>query len=271
MSGPKQKTPDGSGELARLRVTVRHLSAAWPTVLQRRHFLRAMARSEALRSALEKTYAGHVFNAMHGAMSFDLVRAVGALILDHRRRSASLWHAVASLRKSAVVKQLRAQVYPDPEMQLVGRANAEIHAALARIHRNAFDTVFNDLPAQLEEIDTTVFATPVARTIKDVRDKVVAHAAVEHDGTDWKIWVVNRDTNLTYAQLDDYIDACTKAVDRLNHLVLRTAFSFDDLPGIDQGYVNEYIDALLIGLREQKQEKERQREERLKRTQELTP
>jgi hypothetical protein len=30
----------------------------------------------------------------------------------------------------------------------------------------------------------------MASVIKEVRDKVMAHAAVEHDGFDWKVWAV---------------------------------------------------------------------------------
>jgi hypothetical protein len=262
---PKSANAEQHSELSKLRVTVRHLLDAWPAVLQRRYFLRRMAQSEALRAALVQTYAGHVFNAMHGAMSFDLVRAVGALILDRRRDSSSLFRAVVALRKPTVVNQLRAQVYEPP---LVARASAQARAAIQRMLSSEFDAVFARLPADLDEMDRTVLNAPMASSIKEVRDKVVAHAAVEHDGFDWKVWAVGG-TKLTYAQLDEYIDACTKAVDKLSHVVLRTAFSFADLPGISQRYADEYIDALVIGLREQKQAKERQREENLRRTQEL--
>lgn len=212
-----------------------------------------MAQSEALRTALAQTYAGYVFNAVHAALSSDLVRAVYALILDRRRHSASMSRAVAALRKPLVVRQLRAKIY---DMGASAPARA------------AFETIFVGLPAQLDEIDRTVLNAPAASTIEEVRNKAVAHAAVEHDGDDWKMWAVGG-TKLTYAQLDEYIDACTTAVDKLSHLVLRTAFLFDDLPGIDQRCVDEYVDALVIGLREQRKAKERRREENLRRTQEL--
>jgi hypothetical protein len=247
----KSANPEQRGELSQLKVAATHLLHAWPAVvLQRRFFLRGMAQSEALRTALLQTYAGYVFNAVHGALSSDLVRAVYALILDRTPRSASMWRAVAALRKPTVVRQLRAKVY---DMGASAPARA------------AFDPIFDGLPAQLDEIDRTVLNAPAASTIKEVRNKVVAHAAVEHDGDDWKMWAVGG-TKLTYAQLDEYIDACTTAVDKLNHLVLRTAYLFDDL---DQRCVDEYVDALVIGLREQRKAKERRRQENLRRTQEL--
>lgn len=61
------------------------------------------------------------------------------------------------------------------------------------------------------------------------------------------------------------IDACTPAVEALCHLVLRTSFPFHDFPGIHQRYVEEFIGALVIGLNEQKQTKQRKRQENLKR------
>lgn len=262
---PKSAIPEQHSELSHLKVTVRHLLDAWPTVLQRRCFLRRMAQSEALRTALRNTYAGHVFNAMHGAMSFDLVRAVSALILDRDRKSASLRRAVATLRKPAVVKQLREQV---SGAHFVALGHPQDRAALQQIQRSALEAVFTDLPAQLKKIDENVLNTPLASTIKNVRDKAVAHATVEHDGTDWRMWAVGG-TKLTYGQLDEYIDACTGAVDKLIHLVLRTAFSFDGLHGINERYADEYIDALVIGLMQQKQAKERQREENFRRARDL--
>jgi hypothetical protein len=242
-----------TSELARLKVTVKHLLRVWPAVLERRHYLRSMAQSEKLRAALSQTYAGHVFNAMHATLSSDLVRAIGAFILDADKRSASVARAVAALRKRTVVETLRAQVYPSRVRNF------------QNMQWDEFDSLFAELPARLDEIDAATLKAPVAATIKDIRDKVVAHAAVEYDGSDWKMWAVGG-TQLTYGQFDEYIDACTKAVDSLGHIVLRTAFIFDDLPGVHQRYVDEYIDALVTGLKHQKRAKERRRAENLKRT-----
>jgi hypothetical protein len=266
--GEKRRRPEQHGEFSRLRVTVGHLLDAWPAILQRRHFLRAMARSEALRAALKMTYAAHVFNSMHAAFSFDLVRGVGSLILDRDQNTASLWRAVHSLRKPTVVGQLRSQVYGTVP-PIVGPASEEVRSALEEIQRHEYDSVFDSLPAQLDEIDATVFNVPTAGLIRSIRNKTVAHSALALDGTEWKIWAVSSsDTQLTYAELDEYIDACTKAVDGLAHAVLRKAFVFDDWAGINQRYADEYIDALVLGLSAQKEAKERQREENLRRARE---
>ena len=227
-----------------------------------------MAQSDALRGAFEKTYAAHVFNSMHAAMSFDLVRAVGALILDRRKNTASLYRAVGWLRKPIVIEQLRSNVYG--RTAHVKRIDADdINAVLERIHRTEFDATFDRVPAQLDEIKTKILVAPVANIIEDIRNKTVAHSAVEHDGSDWKLWAVMTGAKLTYGQLDAYIDVCTPAVEALCHLVLRTSFPFDDLPGIHQRYVEEFIGALVIGLNEQKQTKERKREENQKRMRDI--
>lgn len=239
-------------ELSQLQVTVRHLLDVWPAVLQRRDFLRAMSQSEALRGALEKTYAAHVFNSMHTAMSFDLVRAVGALILDRRRGTASVCRAVTWLRNPTVIEELRSHAY-DCKTR----------------HRGMFDATFARVPTQLDELQTKIFAAPAAKVIEEIRNKTVAHSAVEHDGSDWKMWAVSSGETLTYGQLDEYIDLCTEAVDTLSHLVLRTACCFGDLPGINQRYVDEYVDALVIGLKQQKQAKQRKREENLRSMEDL--
>lgn len=76
-------------------------------------------------------------------------------------------------------------------------------------------------------------------------------------------------TGLTYGQLDEYIDRCTKVVDQLAGWVLRTAYAFDRLPDVSLHYVDEYIEALVIGLNRKKRVKEEQRATNLRRMQEL--
>lgn len=119
-------------------------------------------------------------------MSFDLVRAVGALILDRRKNTASLYRAVGWLRKPIVLELLRSKVYGTTLH--VKRIDAEdIDAVLERIHCTEFDATFNHVPAQLGGIETEILAAPVANIIENIRNKTVAHSAVEHDGSDWKL------------------------------------------------------------------------------------
>jgi AbiU2 len=255
-----------TGELEQLQILVRHLLNVWPGVLQRREFLRRMAQSEALREALVHTCAGHVFNAVHGALSGDLVRSIGAYVLDRNSRSGSVARAITALRKPSVISRLRTHVYGMvPRRQSENPATA---AAIEHLKNAEFTSIIVGLPAELREIQRTVIDAPMARVVEEVRNKLIAHAAIEHDGKNWKVWAIGG-TQLTYSQLDCYIDECTKAVDKLSHRVLRHAYSFEDQPEVDQRYADEYIEALVKGLTQQKQERERKRQENLRQAQEL--
>jgi AbiU2 len=260
-SAPGDHRP--ASELSHLQVTVRHLLDVWPGLLQRREFLRSMAQSEKLRNALAQTYAAHVFNAMHSALSADLVRCIGAYILDRTSRTGSIARAVDALRKPKVIAQLRARVYG--VIPPAASDNPAVRAAVEHLQRTEYEAVFAGLPAELAEIERTVLRASMAKVIESVRNKSVAHVEIEHDGTDWRVWTI-AGTQLTYAQLDNYIDECTKAVDKLSHVVLRTAYAFADQPGRDQRYADDYINALAIGLTQQKEERERKRQEILRRT-----
>jgi len=203
---------------------------------------------------------------MHSALSGDLVRSIGAYILDRNSRSASVARAITALRKPSIITQLKTHVYG-----MVPSAQNEtpaIAAANEHLQHGEYASIFVGLPAELREIQRTVIDAPMAKVVEEVRNKLIAHAAIEHDGKTWKVWTVGG-TKLTYPQLDNYIDECTKAVDKLSHRVLRAAYSFDHQPGVDQRYADEYIEALLKGLTQQKQERERRRQENLRQTQEL--
>ena len=78
-------------------------------------------------------------------------------------------------------------------------------------------------------------------------------------GNDWKLWSVEG-TGLTWGQINTYVDMCTKAIDALSLLVLQTSFDFEESQRISQQYVDDFIEALAIGLLSQKQAKAEKRE-----------
>lgn len=84
------------------------------------------------------------------------------------------------------------------------------------------------------------------------RSKSVAHYDVVRDGADWKLWRVDG-TGLTYGQVDEYVDACTNAIHTLTLLVQRAHHDFPEAGVIGNEYAQEYIEALVAGLRSQKQ------------------
>jgi hypothetical protein len=233
-----RKATPGRG-LEHLKVTLQHVLKRWPAVLQRRHYLQAISQDEDLRKALIHTYAAHVHNTLHAALSVDLLRDIGALILDRDPKSASLAQAVAALKTDAIRQSLRDTYAAD--------------------HKSHLD---HRLPSVLSRIELNLLSTPCAHTIRTIRNKAVAHYDVDHDGKNWKMWDLT-EVGLTYGQLDQYIDGCTEAVDGLCGLVLRQVFSFDALPKVSETYVQEYIAALVIGLKSQKEANEARRAENL--------
>jgi len=241
-------------------------SVSTTTPAERRHYLRAVSQSEALRQAVDHTYAAHVHNAVHATLSLDLVRAVGSLILDNNPRSASAAQAVAALRVNSTLQELRREYAVIPP---ITNADQSVSDAVYELEANERQQYLDvHLPAQLTWIEKEVLSTDLAERIRTVRNKMVAHSDVVHDATNWEMWEI-KEVGLTYGQLHEYIDRCTEAVDKLSGLVLRTAFAFDDLPRISQKYADAYIEALVIGLNRQKELETERRAENFRRTREL--
>jgi len=246
MSEATEKPTKG---LAHLKVMARHILSMWPAVLRRQFYLQAMNGSRELREALAQTHAAHVHNALQTVLVVDLIREVGVLVLDNDPKSASVARAVAALGSESVLQELKADysrfTFRPGTTEAVQRA---IHDVLLK--RGLEDLI--SLPAYLKTIEDEVLSNELAKTIRTVRNKAVAHNDVTHDGNDWKMWQIEG-VGLTYGQLDEFIDACTRAIDRLSGIVLREAYAFGDLPGISRQYVDEYIEALVMGLNRQRE------------------
>jgi hypothetical protein len=255
---PIEPTP--ATALAKLQLVVKHLIGAWPGVLQRREFLRRMAQSDTLRKAFENTYSAHVFNAMHGAFSSDLIRCIGAFVLDRDPESISVALAVGTLSRPDVIAQLQSKVY-DGVTSTETDDPAKL-TALRRLQRADYQSIIDGLPAELQQIKEAILTSTMASTLWTFRCKLIAHAAMELDGATWKVWTIDG-IKLTYSELDEYIDKCTEAIDLLSHRILRQAYSFDDQPSRDQLYADEYIEALIKGLTLTKREREQRLQENL--------
>jgi hypothetical protein len=267
-SMPAELTP--TQQLSRLRVIVEHLLDGWRVVLRRRTYLQAMARREDLREALEQTYAAHAHNALQDVLLIDQLREIGALVLDTDRRSASVAQAVTALRQETVLAELRAEygvVLPPPrvynEHELTPAMRAAVDETLynSELARNLGE--FDCLRAEVDAIERDVLRSDVARLLAQARNKAVAHYDVVRDGSDWRLWRIG-DTRLTYGQLDEYVEAVTSAIDNLNLFVRRAAFDFGRMGEIAQEQIKEYLDALVHGLRHQR-EQEQERLEDLRR------
>ncbi len=215
-----------------------------------------MGRSEELRALFERTYAAHVHNAIQDVLLLDLVREIGALILDPDCRAASVRVAMKDLRRADILEELKAdyrnvipaRIHGADSLSAEMTATVEEMLMESDLERDRIE--FASLQARLPEVKR-VLRGSISRHLSTARNKAVAHYEIQRDGADWKMWRVGV-TGLTYGQLDEYIDVCTAAIELLSVFVLRESHNFDDTIPINQRYVDEYLDALSIGLRQQR-------------------
>ncbi len=103
----KEVAPSAAEKLARLKAIVTHVGDQWGTVLHRQAYFHAMTRSTELADGLQGTYAAHVHNTVTDTFVIDLLREIGALVLDRDSNSASVAVAVRVLRDPLVLDELR--------------------------------------------------------------------------------------------------------------------------------------------------------------------
>jgi hypothetical protein len=217
-----------------------------------------MTRSAELAEALLNTYAAHVHNAVTDTFVIDLIREVGALVLDRDPNSASVATAVKILDDPPVLDELRKDYRMVLPSQWMGGQNVpldvrqaiELDLEEAQIVENLAE--FDAGQAKVAQIQGTVLNSHVGESLRVARNKSVAHYDTVRDGQDWKLWRIEG-TGLTYGQMDEYIDACTSAVDVLLRLVSRTAHDFNGTREIAHDYATDYIGALILGLRRKKE------------------
>ena len=236
---------DQAADLARAKAIVTHLLATWPAVLRQRQYMQTMSESQELAAALEHTYAAHVHNAVGSVLVMDLIRAVGALILDRNGNSASVVTAVALVGREHVARALSTEMTEVKPGRYVDESAA---SALSKALSHHAEGYYRDARADLEWIEREVLSSEIAGTLRIVRNKAVAHHDLVREGTDWKLWRIEG-TGLTYGQLDAFIDTCTEAIHRLAHLVLRKSHAFDLEPEHAKQWAEEYVQALVAGLR----------------------
>jgi hypothetical protein len=232
-----------------------------------------MGEDENLRRAIDLTYTANVQNTVRDVLIIDLIRSIGALVLDEDvRRAASVSTAVWYLRNKKLLAELEAEyrvVPPLPPDAIDEGTPPEVREAIKEQHyaseldRNMeqFATL---LPA-LDEIEQTLLKTDVALAIKQARDKAVAHYDVLPAGDAFKVYRLD-DSGLTFALLDEYVDKCTIAIDRLSMLARHASFDFGRARELAEKDVGLYISALVTGLDAQRKE---ERERKARRRQQL--
>lgn len=261
---PEDIQLNAANQLVRLKQIVKHLASTWPLVLRRLTIMKSMGRNDELRGALKGTYAAHVHNTIQDVLIIDLIREIAALILDNDKRSASARRAVAILHNDAVLNELekeynvvdpRPRIYDEDHLNPVqGRA---LKTQFQHYERESAAKEFRTLRRRLEGQGEVAFRSGIGTRILTARNKAVAHYDIVRHGTDWRMWRLG-DTALTYGDVDAYVDMCTSLVDMLNLLVRRESSDFKACKDIDEEYAKEYVAALLIGLRAQREKRQDQ-------------
>jgi hypothetical protein len=222
-----------------------------------------MGESKPLTDALNQSYAAHVFNEIQNAFLVDSLREIGALILDQGEKSASLHHAFRLIKSKQVLAHISADydvVIPvrhlnndlDPAVQ------AEVEAMLKARELERQRKEFDELYAAVVKIEPETFDSDVAKKIKRIRNKAVAHYDFRNIAGDWRNVTIG-DAGLKFGDMDAYIAKCTEAVRLTTLLVLRKSMNFDDSREIFEKRVAEYSDALMRGRVSQREEREARR------------
>jgi hypothetical protein len=190
-----------------------------------------MGTDERLRAAINFTFPGHVQNALRDVLIIDLIRSIGALILDTDPRSASVAVAITFLRDKKLQAELEAEylVVPPlpPDAHEDGTPPEAREAVRAQLREH-------DLRRNME-----VFATLVPTLDKIEREVINSDVSVD-------------DSGLTFDQLDVQMQVCTEAIDTLSGLVRCAGFDFTATPNFAKKDVDQYIAALATGLRAQR-------------------
>jgi len=224
-TAPPPAPPTPAQRLERLKLIVKHLGDTWPHVLRRQLCLQALGRRDDLNAALSQTYAAHVTNMLQDVLVIDLLREIGALVLDADSRAASVARALSALRDPEAIAELRREYEIVRPLGHIGgdpMIDRQWEATERRDQLATFERLLNTELA----VDAELIGSEVGRKLWQARSKGVAHYDVVREGNDWKLWQVEG-TGLTWGQINDYVYTCTKAIDTLLLLVSQTGVDFD--------------------------------------------
>ena len=264
MSSPPP-TPSPAQRLKRLKVIVKQLSDLWPDVLQRQALLQALGRRPDLHEALRHTYAAHISNMVQNVLVLDLMRELGALVLDPNSKSASVHRALRALRDKKVIAEIEKSYRIVRPLAHIGqkKLSPEDRKAIEE-HWNRVELEqqlrrFEKLRAELVTVDAELTGSVTGTLLWTARSKSIAHYDVVSVGDDWKLWRVEG-TSLTWGQINEYIDFCTRAIHALSCFVREASFDFEDWTRMAREHVDEYVTALALGAQAQKRAQAEQRQ-----------
>ena len=195
----------------------------------------------------------------------DLVRDLGAVILDSRREAMSLRRVIQYLTDARIRNELLTayRVIPplprsygeelQPDEQLEGKS-----IACGANGNSGAPREFDQLYPKVLAYKESLLENDVATAVELAGNRGVAHYQIVNDGGDWRAWRI-AEARLTFKQLGDFIHACSQAIEDARILVLRASCSFEDGASVFRRYFDEFAEALVIGLRRQRAREKSQR------------
>jgi len=183
----------------------------------------------------------------------DLIREIGAIVLDQNPNSASVAVASQLLSDAAVVNELKKDCEITIPIRWINTSSAVDEKTRRTItedlrRQDIEDSVkaFEGQLADLPHIVQPVLDSDIGKSIRQARNKSVAHYDVVRKGGDWKLWQIE---GITFGDLDRYFDACTVGVEGLARVVRGQEFQFPETRNVARDYASDYVDALVQGLR----------------------
>ena len=143
--------------------------------------MQSLGRREDIHSALRETYAAHITNMLQDVLVLDLLREIGALVLDPNSNSASVARALSALRDPGVIAELRAEyeiVRPLGHIggdELTPEMRAQIDAHWQETERKDQLAKFEKWLAELATIDAELTGSELRNLLWQARKKGVAH------------------------------------------------------------------------------------------------
>jgi hypothetical protein len=270
---PVPAPPNAQERLQRLKKVVTHLDHTWSDVLQRQRTMQALGQREDLHKVLEHTGTVNITNMLQHVLVMDLLREIGALILDPDMGSASALRALSALRDPELMRELRAEhevVRPVTTIRTSNNVPDHVWAQWdeERKVRDRQDQIerFDSMVREMTELEPSVRSSDTAQRLTRIRNKGVAHYDVVPDGAGgWKLWAEGGSAEdgsaITWGEINDYIDSCTRVIELLNGAVCHTSYDFAEAKKVHEENVDEFIGVLTAGLTAQKAQREKERAE----------
>lgn len=200
---------------------------------------------------LDSTHGAHAYNALTLSLLLDVVRDSHAFVLDRDSRAPSLENIWLIMNEAALKRALREVwsrppapgTFHDGGQVLSGerkrKAEDEYYVRERREREARFDGLWTEVEADLPK----VLGSPLARRIRDARNKSVAHYEMRSAGGALKVFQP-ADAGLTWGDPSAFMDQVEPVL--FNVVLLATNGSYDltRFKAVHAEYARDFWDRL---------------------------